>query len=80
MHNRKYLVAGNWKMNGTLESLSEIVKVDKASVRNNSDLVLCLPSTIIHAASEKKKANDRGIKKFLAPQSVEHEALEFVMH
>ena len=33
-----------------------------------------------HAASEKKKANDRGIKKFLAPQSVEQEALEYVMH
>ena len=32
-----------------------------------------------HAATEKKKANDRGIKKFLAPQSVEQEALEYVM-
>ena len=53
MHKRKYLIAGNWKMNGTLESVSEIVKVDKASLQINSDLVLCLPSTIIHAASEK---------------------------
>ena len=33
-----------------------------------------------HAASEKKKSNERGIKKFLAPQSVEQEALEYVMH
>ncbi len=33
-----------------------------------------------HAASEKKKSNQRGIKKFLAPQSVEQEALEYVMH
>jgi len=33
-----------------------------------------------HAATEKKKANDRGIKKFLAPQSIEQEALEYVMH
>ena len=32
-----------------------------------------------HAASEKKKENERGIKKFLAPQSVEQEALEYVM-
>ena len=32
-----------------------------------------------HAASEKKKSNERGIKKFLAPQSVEQEALEYVM-
>ena len=32
-----------------------------------------------HAATEKKKANDRGIKKFLAPQSIEQEALEYVM-
>ena len=31
------------------------------------------------AAAEKKKANEKGIKKFLAPQSVEQEALEYVM-
>jgi len=32
------------------------------------------------AAAEKKKANERGIKKFLAPQSVEQEALDYVMN
>ena len=53
MHKQKYLIAGNWKMNGTLESLSEIVKIDKASAQLDSDLVLCVPNTIIHAASEK---------------------------
>ena len=32
------------------------------------------------AAAEKKKANEKGIKKFLAPQSVEQEALDYVMN
>ena len=26
---RKHLIAGNWKMNGTLDSISEILKIDK---------------------------------------------------
>jgi DNA-binding helix-hairpin-helix protein with protein kinase domain len=33
-----------------------------------------------HAAAEKKKANESGVKKLFAPQSVEQEALEYVMH
>ena len=54
MHTKKYLIAGNWKMNGTLASLSEIIKIDKACAQLDSDLVLCLPATIINAASENK--------------------------
>ena len=61
MHKRKYFIAGNWKMNGTLASLSEIIKIDKASAQLGSDLVLCLPATIIHTASEKISSNKLAI-------------------
>ena len=57
MHTKKYFIAGNWKMNGTLASLSEIIKIDKACAQLDSDLALCLPATIINAASEKITSN-----------------------
>ena len=53
MGNRNYLIAGNWKMNGTLESLREVIEVDKAFDQPEIDIVLCLPNTIIYAAVEK---------------------------
>ena len=53
MGNRNYLIVGNWKMNGTLESLREVIEVDKAFDQPEIDIVLCLPNTIIYAAIEK---------------------------
>ena len=53
MGNRNYLIVGNWKMNGTLESLREVIEVDKAFNQPEIDIVLCLPNTIIYAAIEK---------------------------
>ena len=53
MGNKHYLIAGNWKMNGTLESLKEVIQVDKAFVQPEIDIVLCLPNTIIYPAVEK---------------------------
>lgn len=40
-------------MNGTLDSIGEIVTVDKESFELKNDLALCLPSTIIYSASKK---------------------------
>ena len=53
MGNRNYLIAGNWKMNGTLESLREVIEVGKAFDQPEIDIVLCLPNTIIYPAVEK---------------------------
>ena len=49
---RKHLIAGNWKMNGTLDSISEILKIDKLCNGYEVDIALCLPNTIISKANE----------------------------
>ena len=53
MGKRNYLIAGNWKMNGTLESLREVIEVDKSFNQPEIDIILCLPDTIIYPAVEK---------------------------
>ena len=53
MIDRKFLIAGNWKMNGMFDSISEVCKIDQHSKELNSDLALCLPNTIINKAYEK---------------------------
>jgi triosephosphate isomerase len=53
MANRK-LIAGNWKMNGTLLSLAQISEMKKgydAALRARLDLLVCPPATLLHAAS-----------------------------
>lgn len=49
MTNRK-LVAGNWKMHGTAESVSEIVRI-AAAIPAGVDAALCLPATLIERAA-----------------------------
>ncbi len=49
---RKHLIAGNWKMNGTLDSISEILKIDKLCNGYEVDVALCVPNTIISKANE----------------------------
>jgi triosephosphate isomerase len=48
------LVAGNWKMHGTSQDLTEIRAVATAASRLDGrvDVALCLPATLIHRASE----------------------------
>lgn len=41
----KKIAAGNWKMNGTLEALSEAAAI--AAVADQVETVLCLPATLI---------------------------------
>ena len=40
---RKHLIAGNWKMNGTLDSISEILKIDKLCNGYEIEIALCYP-------------------------------------
>ena len=49
---RKNLIAGNWKMNGTLDSISEILKIDKLCDGYEVDVALCVPNTLISKANE----------------------------
>ena len=49
---RKNLIAGNWKMNGTLDSISEILKIDKLCNGYEIEIALCVPNTIISKANE----------------------------
>ena len=52
MNLRKHLIAGNWKMNGTLDSISEILKIDKLCDGYEVDEALCVPNTLISKANE----------------------------
>ena len=52
MNLRKHLIAGNWKMNGTLDSISEILKIDNLCYGYDVDIAICVPNTIISKANE----------------------------
>jgi triosephosphate isomerase len=48
------LVAGNWKMNGTLAALAELDEISVAADANGSvDVAVCPPFTLIAAAAER---------------------------
>ena len=50
---RRMLVAGNWKMNGTAENLTDIRAIAEGSRRYAGvDVALCLPAALIHRAAE----------------------------
>ena len=52
-HNRRKLVAGNWKMFGTRASLGEVRAIaDAAAAHSTVDVALCVPFTLIAAAAE----------------------------
>ncbi len=68
---RRKLVAGNWKMYGLRGQLAEVAAIDAAAAAAPGvDVALCVPSTLIHPASEIARsmqiggqdvhANDRG--------------------
>jgi len=44
---RKKLAAGNWKMNGTGKSLSEVVDLSADYMTSNIDILICPPATLI---------------------------------
>jgi triosephosphate isomerase (TIM) len=46
------LIAGNWKMNGSLAALAELDGIAKAAAENEGvDVAICPPSTLIAAAA-----------------------------
>ncbi len=69
MNKRKNFIAGNWKMNGTLDTISEISKIDKLSEGYEGDIALCLPNTIISKANE----NISHKKLLIGAQNCHHE-------
>jgi len=49
------LIAGNWKMNGTSESLSELVAIGNGFMKGldtETDALLCVPATLLSRASD----------------------------
>ena len=66
---RKFLIAGNWKMNGMFDSIREVCKIDQHSKELNGDLALCLPNTIINKAYE----NISNGKLIIGAQNCHHE-------
>ncbi|WP_210527778.1 triose-phosphate isomerase [Rubellimicrobium arenae] len=51
---RRRLAAGNWKMNGTAASLSEVEKLLEAHLSPNVEILLCPPATLIAQLAAKK--------------------------
>lgn len=54
-HTHKRLIAGNWKMNGLfaqLEQLEELAKSVTPAVAAATDVAICVPSTLLAAASQ----------------------------
>ncbi|AXE64226.1 triose-phosphate isomerase [Hyphomonas sp. CACIAM 19H1] len=53
------LIAGNWKMNGLVGSLTEIERVAAAVAPSQTgpEILLCLPATLIHPAAAKAEGS-----------------------
>lgn len=49
---RKKLVAGNWKMHGSLESSSALVKALSAGIDGGADLLVCPPYPYLRSVAE----------------------------
>lgn len=47
---RRKIIAGNWKMNGTLESLGQISQICTSIANNNCEVVICPPATLLAKA------------------------------
>jgi len=47
---RRKLVAGNWKMHGVSADLAEITSISLAAETADTDVVLCLPATLVERA------------------------------
>ncbi len=50
---RRKLIAGNWKMNGSLAALSELAGIDAAAEQASTDVALAVAATLITPASIK---------------------------
>lgn len=52
MHKR-YLIAGNWKMNGLKADLEEIAQTEKGAANATCDILVCPPSTLLPICIER---------------------------
>lgn len=57
---RKPLVAGNWKMNGSLSSIRELVEGITAGLSTDAEVLVCPPS--VYAAQVKELLGNSGVK------------------
>ena len=70
MHVRRKLVAGNWKMNGSLDSLNEVIAIAEAAREaSGAEVALCPPFTLISTASMRAGGGLR-----IGAQDVHHKA------
>ena len=54
---RRRLAAGNWKMNGTAASLSEVETLLQAHLSPGVEILLCPPATLIARVTEVAKGS-----------------------
>src|SRR5713226_1651460 len=56
---RRPLVAGNWKMNGLLRSVSELEKIiaGAGAFAGKADLMVCPPATLLKAFADKAQGS-----------------------
>ena len=50
----KKMVAGNWKMNGKLDSLKEIERLQAAHSNSKIDIVICPPVPLLYQQERKR--------------------------
>jgi len=73
MHLRRKLVAGNWKMNGSLAALSEVAEIaDAARAAAGVDVAICPPFTLIAPAVTRSGGLSIGAQDCHAAQSGAH--------
>jgi triosephosphate isomerase len=73
MHLRRKLVAGNWKMNGSLAGLAELAPIaDAAREAGGVDVAICPPFTLIAAAVTRSGGLIVGAQDVHAHQSGAH--------
>ena len=63
MHLRRKLVAGNWKMNGSLAALAELAPIAEAArAAGGVDVAICPPFTLIAPAVTRSGGLDRSAR------------------
>ncbi|MEL6297456.1 MAG: triose-phosphate isomerase [Pseudomonadota bacterium] len=57
------LIAGNWKMNGALGDLGVLGEIGEgaAEARGAADVLMCLPATLIHPATQRSDLGEMAI-------------------
>ncbi|CAA9494690.1 MAG: Triosephosphate isomerase [uncultured Sphingomonadaceae bacterium] len=59
---RRKLVAGNWKMNGSVAALAELDRVAEAARASDADVAVCPPATLLALAHQRAPELPLGIQ------------------